>query len=299
VVDGVQLVRSTLSANRYPAIVVQAGLPVRWTITAPPGSINGCNNRMIIREYGIEHPFRPGDNLIEFTPQRTGRIAYSCWMGMIRSTITVVAEGESLADAAAAPPPGGRKRIPAGVDIPAETLAVAALTSTPEGVPYQEVTITLRDEGFEPSVVVMQRNLPALWVIDHRSLEPGNAEVLFPAYDTTVPMQDGDNPLQLIPTADFDFSTADPVYYGLVKVVDDLGNVDLEAVRAAAAGWETYECGGRGHGGDAAAFIPGEGGRAGRVRIGGLRGPLYPLRQGSPCTHKGFIPIPPIMDWGG
>lgn len=48
ITDGVQQVNSTLSGGRYPAITVQAGIPVRWTIDAPQGSINGCNNRMII-----------------------------------------------------------------------------------------------------------------------------------------------------------------------------------------------------------------------------------------------------------
>jgi hypothetical protein len=70
---GVQIVNSTLSGGRYPAITVQAGIPVRWTINAPAGSINGCNNRMIIREYGIEHRFRPGENVVEFTPARAGK----------------------------------------------------------------------------------------------------------------------------------------------------------------------------------------------------------------------------------
>jgi plastocyanin domain-containing protein len=31
-----------------------------------------------------------GDNIIEFTPDKSGVIPYSCWMGMIRSQITVV-----------------------------------------------------------------------------------------------------------------------------------------------------------------------------------------------------------------
>jgi sulfite exporter TauE/SafE len=90
---GVQLVQSTLSSGRYPAITVAAGIPVRWTIDAPKGSINGCNGRMVIPEYGIEHTFQAGENVIEFTPESPGRFAYSCWMGMIRSTITV-AEAE-------------------------------------------------------------------------------------------------------------------------------------------------------------------------------------------------------------
>jgi plastocyanin domain-containing protein len=31
-----------------------------------------------------------GENIIEFTPEKTGTIPYSCWMGMIGSSIEVV-----------------------------------------------------------------------------------------------------------------------------------------------------------------------------------------------------------------
>jgi len=90
--DGEQIVNSTLQPNRYPAITVQQGIPVRWTIKAPPGSINGCNNRIIIPEYGIQYAFQPGDNVIKFNPAKAGRFRFSCWMGMIKSTITVVGD---------------------------------------------------------------------------------------------------------------------------------------------------------------------------------------------------------------
>jgi sulfite exporter TauE/SafE len=96
--NDVQIVNSTLLPNRYPAITVQQGIPVRWTITAPPGSLNGCNHRMIIYNYGIEYGLKQGNNVIEFTPVQAGKFAYSCWMGMINSTITVLAREESAAD---------------------------------------------------------------------------------------------------------------------------------------------------------------------------------------------------------
>lgn len=88
--DGVQIVESTLLSGQYPDIMVQAGIPVRWTIYAPEGSVNGCNYKMIIREYGVEHAFEQGENLIEFTPTQTGSFSYSCWMGMIQGSITVI-----------------------------------------------------------------------------------------------------------------------------------------------------------------------------------------------------------------
>jgi sulfite exporter TauE/SafE/copper chaperone CopZ len=85
-----QVVSSRLASGKYPAITVQVGTPVRWTIDAPQGTINGCNNRFLIPEYDIEHQFTYGENVVEFTPTKVGTYPYSCWMGMIRSTVTVV-----------------------------------------------------------------------------------------------------------------------------------------------------------------------------------------------------------------
>lgn len=95
IIDGVQVVTTQLSSGRYEPIVVQAGIPVQWNIQAENGDINGCNNRIIIPKYNLEIPLKPGDNIIEFTPDQSGIVPYSCWMGMIRSQITVV---EDLGD---------------------------------------------------------------------------------------------------------------------------------------------------------------------------------------------------------
>lgn len=98
IVDGVQIVNSTLTRGRYPEITVKAGIPVRWTIDAPEGSLNGCNYRMFIQHYGIEHTFDYGENVIEFTPTETGEVPYSCWMGMIYGKINVIdPAGEAVA----------------------------------------------------------------------------------------------------------------------------------------------------------------------------------------------------------
>ncbi|QIB69676.1 heavy metal transporter [Aminipila butyrica] len=97
--NGVQIVHSTLASGRYPNITVQEGLPVKWVIDAPKGSINGCNNRMFIQDYGVEHSFQTGENIIEFTPTKTGTVGYSCWMGMIRGNITVIEKAPQQMDA--------------------------------------------------------------------------------------------------------------------------------------------------------------------------------------------------------
>lgn len=87
--NGVQVVKSSLAPGQYPSIQVQAGVPVKWTINAEKGTVNGCNNRIFIPDYGIEKKFQVGENIIEFTPTKEGAFSYSCWMGMIRGSIIV------------------------------------------------------------------------------------------------------------------------------------------------------------------------------------------------------------------
>lgn len=87
--DGKQTVTSTLEPGTYPNISVKKNIPVEWIINAPEGSINGCNYKFVIQDFGIEYEFRYGENIIEFTPETAGSFSYSCWMGMIYGTIVV------------------------------------------------------------------------------------------------------------------------------------------------------------------------------------------------------------------
>ena len=87
--EGLQAVSSVLSSGRYPDITVKAGIPVKWTINAPKGSINGCNYKFTIPEYEIEHTLKTGENIVEFTPDRSGVSYYNCWMGMIQGKIII------------------------------------------------------------------------------------------------------------------------------------------------------------------------------------------------------------------
>ena len=59
-----------------------------------------CNYRMVLGGVrNFAHVFR-GENVIEFTPEETGTVNYTCWMGMIRGKIFVTdeEEKESLAE---------------------------------------------------------------------------------------------------------------------------------------------------------------------------------------------------------
>lgn len=87
---GGQTITTKLSPNSYEPITVKVGVPVKWIIQAEANDINGCNNQILVPKYNIQQKLVPGDNIIEFTPTETGTVPFSCWMGMIKSKITVV-----------------------------------------------------------------------------------------------------------------------------------------------------------------------------------------------------------------
>lgn len=246
IVDGRQVVTSTLSSGSYPDITVQSGTPVEWTIHAPQGSINGCNNKLNIQEYGISnYTLQAGDNVIEFTPMKAGNYSYSCWMGMIHGTITVTEASASSGGtsgnfaSSSSGSSGVSAPTPAGYRIPTDSVAVARET-TYQGDPVQEITIALTDQGFRPAVAVVKSGLPVLWTIQNTASGAEKAtQLLVPDYAAELPIGKGDNSLSFEPSASFDFSTADHAFYGYVKVVDDLKTADLAAIKAEAGSFKT------------------------------------------------------------
>ena len=90
IVDGYQVVQIEVSPRGYAPITVKKGIPVQFNLHAESKNLNGCNDAIVIPKYNIQMPLFPGDNIVEFTPTEAGVIPYSCWMNMIRSSITVV-----------------------------------------------------------------------------------------------------------------------------------------------------------------------------------------------------------------
>ncbi|MCD7918888.1 MAG: sulfite exporter TauE/SafE family protein [Clostridiales bacterium] len=90
-IDGdVQYVTTTLHANGYDDIQVTAGIPVVWTIEVDEKNLNGCNNEIVLSAFNQQVKLTAGEVVIEFTPTEEGTYTYSCWMGMLKNTITVV-----------------------------------------------------------------------------------------------------------------------------------------------------------------------------------------------------------------
>ena len=85
--DGIQILRTEIDYGSYPAVKVKAGVPVRWSIIVPEEKLNGCNGEILIPALDVDLVLHAGENILEFTAGEPGVIPYSCWMGMIRSTI--------------------------------------------------------------------------------------------------------------------------------------------------------------------------------------------------------------------
>ena len=79
-----------LEYDNYKDIIVQKDIPVKIIINASKDKLTGCNNEIIINEYGIKKKLEVGENIIEFTPKDTKTISYTCWMNMIKNNIKVI-----------------------------------------------------------------------------------------------------------------------------------------------------------------------------------------------------------------
>jgi len=245
--DGVQVVRSRLGASSYEPIIVQRGIPVRWTIEAQASALNGCNNPVTIPEYDVVLRMSPGDNLIEFTPTGEGNILYTCWMGMISSTIRVVGDlarvtGQDIEEArrfaadsapgsgSCCPPEGaiaaGPLELDANYRIPTERVAAARIVDA-----VQYVSLEVNQRGYSPAVVVVQRGVPVEWTLNATELDEENYRLFIQAYQARFELGEGANTLTFEPTFDFTFDNWTNTLHGYVKVVEDLGTADLAEIR--------------------------------------------------------------------
>ncbi|BCN31950.1 urease accessory protein UreH domain-containing protein [Anaeromicropila herbilytica] len=86
---GYQTITTDLESGRYQSFTVTKNVPLKWIIKADKENLNGCNGEIIVYDYKIDKVLKVGENVIEFTPTKTGNISYTCWMGMISANITV------------------------------------------------------------------------------------------------------------------------------------------------------------------------------------------------------------------
>ena len=220
--DDVQVVTTDLKGGRYEPIIVEVDKPVKWNIQASNGSLNGCNNRMIIREYGIEKSLESGDNIVEFTPTETGTYTYSCWMGMIRSKIYVVNPGEEPEISGSED--GRTVQVNSNYKISTDEIAVAEVSGN-----EQVVNIDVTGKELTQGVIVLQKGVETTWKINNT--DDKTISLAFPIYNQVVDMNKGESEIYLVPSEDFTFADYSYKYFGYVKVVDDINNINLEEIK--------------------------------------------------------------------
>jgi plastocyanin domain-containing protein len=270
----VQVVTSGITSGSYEPIIVQKGIPVKWTLQAEDGELNGCNNSIVVQKYNVQKKLQIGDNVIEFTPTETGTVTFSCWMGMIRSKITVVddlstIDSSTISDAGSVSSSVGGGCCGAGVgtsssssgndsnnssssnsnvsasstgnssdglsnynnlleaEIPTDEIAVATVNE--DGT--QKIDLGYDNNGFSPAIIVVQAGLETTWNIQGNDLDSSKSTLIFPYYAAQLEVVDGENPIRFIPDQDFEFFSSDESYYGYVKVVDDINQVDEAAIK--------------------------------------------------------------------
>ncbi|MDP2708867.1 MAG: sulfite exporter TauE/SafE family protein [bacterium] len=109
--NGVQVVRmKELSSGYSPnSFTIQQGVPVKWIIDAQ--APYSCAASLTLPKYNIRKNLVKGENIIEFTPKETGRLPFSCSMGMYTGVFNVVDKNgngspTSVVNSASASSPG-------------------------------------------------------------------------------------------------------------------------------------------------------------------------------------------------
>ncbi len=89
----VQEINMDISESGYSpsSFVLKKGIPVKWNINVK--QLTACNDEIILNSYGIKKSLKEGLNVIEFTPDKTGTISFSCSMGMLRGSFIVTESG--------------------------------------------------------------------------------------------------------------------------------------------------------------------------------------------------------------
>ena len=84
-----QVIHMVQDANGYApqAFTVKKGQPVTWVIESKDSY--SCATSLVVPKLNIRKALVPGENVIDFTPNAAGDIAFSCSMGMYRGIIHV------------------------------------------------------------------------------------------------------------------------------------------------------------------------------------------------------------------
>ncbi|GKU24562.1 sulfite exporter TauE/SafE family protein [Clostridium folliculivorans] len=252
--DGVQTINMTANTNGYTpnAFYVQKGIPVKWVIDGK--ELNSCNNSVVAQSLNVEKKLKSGENVIEFTPGDKD-INFSCWMGMIRGVIKVVDKLDTVDTSKSdpsLPPPSTGPSCCAGpvtdgsaaqsssiygndlTKVPTETLINKAsgtgknLSAKFNGIGYE----------LKPAILVTSSNSTTKLTFDMTKFD--NPEGTYEILDTVTgkklsefTFKKGINVVEFVPNATTSYAILkDNQFIGIIEVVDDLKNKNLEEIRS-------------------------------------------------------------------
>ncbi len=96
IVGGVRIIRMLEHNRGYTPnyFVILKDQPVKWIITAE--APYSCASSLVVPSLRIQTQLKAGENILEFTPDKTGEIRFSCSMGMYSGKFVVVDNPKDL-----------------------------------------------------------------------------------------------------------------------------------------------------------------------------------------------------------
>ena len=105
------------------------------------------------------------------------------------------------------------------------TSSPAAKSTIENGV--QIIRMTADGAGYTPNGLYVQKNMPVKWIIDGKSLNSCNGQIIVPSMNIEKTLQSGENIIEFTPKdKDISFSCGMGMIRGIIKVVDNIEAVD-------------------------------------------------------------------------
>jgi len=232
---GKQVVEMSAGDNGYTpnVLFVQKGIPVKWIIKGD--RLNSCNNEILVPEYNISKKLSPGENIIQFTPNESKDIAFSCWMGMISGKIKVVDDlgkvtekdrqiEESL-------------NLQMGESCCANTVSQGEVTEKDISTAKmdgqkQKVTMKVDLNGYNPRVLVVKKGKPLRFTIDAKNISSCTYAINFlDSVGSQVSLKEGKNIVEFTPEDDIlPFTCPMGMFSGYIVAVNDTSNIDKQEI---------------------------------------------------------------------
>ena len=184
VIGGKQIVNMKVTGLGYSphTFTVVKGIPVEWHIDGTRAE--GCAQVITIPTLGItEYLPQQGEKVIAFTPESTGKIPFSCTMGMTTrgSAFTVVENTQGIVAAVTDSAPSENSNATSGCN-----------PEVMNCVETQKVSIDVSQSGINPRTVTVKKNIPVELTINDQVPLGGCMSVwVIPKYNVTLPMKVG------------------------------------------------------------------------------------------------------------